>query len=43
MMHETTVDVKARYKMLPNKEEGTACADLEDDNVNLRKIYRKFK
>nr|CAD2156230.1 unnamed protein product [Meloidogyne enterolobii] len=34
MMHETTVDVKARYKMLPNKEEGTACADLEDDNAD---------
>jgi hypothetical protein len=31
MMHETTVDVKARYKMLPNKEEGTACENIEDN------------
>jgi hypothetical protein len=30
-MHETTVDVKARYKMLPNDEEGTACRDNEDE------------
>ncbi|KAI1720540.1 amiloride-sensitive sodium channel domain-containing protein [Ditylenchus destructor] len=34
MVHETTVEVKARYKMLPNDEEGTACKDHEDGEDN---------
>ena len=34
MMHETTVELKARYKMLPNDEEGTACRDEDDGGDN---------
>lgn len=30
MVHETTVEVKARYKMLPNDEQGTACREKEN-------------
>lgn len=30
MMHETTVEVKASYDLLPNDDEGTACRDQED-------------
>lgn len=32
MIHEITVEVKARYQMLPNDEEGTACREKKDDN-----------
>jgi hypothetical protein len=34
LMHETTVDVRARYRMLENTESGTACKDsvLGEDN-----------
>uniref|UniRef100_A0A183BJU4 Amiloride-sensitive sodium channel n=1 Tax=Globodera pallida TaxID=36090 RepID=A0A183BJU4_GLOPA len=34
MMHEITVEVKARYKMLPNDEEGTACRERAEDVDN---------
>lgn len=34
MVHETTVEVKARYLMLPNDEQGTACREKENDQDN---------
>lgn len=34
MAHEVTVEVRARYQMLENDEEGTACRDVEEGEDN---------
>lgn len=43
MMHETTVEVKARYKMLENDAEGTACHDHESGEDNEWDCYLRCR
>lgn len=43
MMHETTVEVKARYKILPNTNQGTACKNIEADEDSEFDCYARCR
>lgn len=43
MSHEVTVEVKARYNMLPNEEEGKACKNRDDGELNEFDCYAQCR